>query len=84
MKRRPSSSIHNTNRIRLCLCNILRSSMEHDDTESALRLDPKDFPRSIELELPDEVIEGINAVAQKTGRSFSEVATDILSRALND
>jgi hypothetical protein len=58
--------------------------MGHNDAEDALRLDPRDYPRSIELELPDEVIEAINAVAQRTGRSFSEVATDILSRALSD
>ncbi len=58
--------------------------MDHDDAENALRLDPRDYPRPIELELPDEVVEGINAIAQKTGRSFSEVATDILGRALSD
>lgn len=58
--------------------------MGDNDGEDVLRLDPRDYPRSIELELPDEVVEGINAIARKTGRSFSEVATDILSRALSD
>jgi hypothetical protein len=44
------------------------------------RLDPRVFPKRIELELTDEVIEKMSAIAGKTGRSFSEVATDILSR----
>lgn len=58
--------------------------MERDQAEDGFRLDPKDYPRQIELELPDAVIEGIAALAQKTGRSFSEVATDILSKAVGD
>jgi predicted transcriptional regulator len=36
------------------------------------------------VELSDEVVQKINAVAQKTGRSFSEVATDILSKAVSE
>ena len=58
--------------------------MTLDETADSLRLDPKDFPKTIELELPEEVVEGINAIARRTGRSFSEVAGDILSRAISN
>jgi predicted DNA-binding protein len=56
--------------------------MSPDETTTSLRLDPEDFPKRIELELTDEAVEKIKAISQRTGRSFSEVATDILSRAL--
>lgn len=49
----------------------------------SLRLDPENFPKRIELELNEEVILKINEIAKKTGRSFSEVATDILAKALD-
>lgn len=52
--------------------------------EDLFRLDPKAYPKQVDLELPEEVIDGINAIASRTGRSFSEVATDILSKALGD
>jgi hypothetical protein len=35
------------------------------------------------VELSDEVVKKINAVAQEKGRSFSEVATDILFMAVS-
>jgi hypothetical protein len=35
------------------------------------------------VDLSDEVVQKINAVAQQTGDSFSEVATDILSKAVS-
>ena len=54
--------------------------MAPDPSKTSPRLDPSEFPRRIELELSDEVVEKINAIAQKTGRSFSEVATNILSK----
>lgn len=57
--------------------------MAPDETTTPLRLDPEEFPRRIELELSEEAIEQINAIAQKTGRSFSEVATDIISKAVD-
>jgi hypothetical protein len=52
--------------------------------EDLLRLDPKAYPKQVDLELPEEVIDGINAIASRTGKSFSEVATDILSKALGN
>jgi hypothetical protein len=57
--------------------------MAPDLSKSSPRLDPSEFPRRIEVELRDEVVEKINAIALKTGRSFSEAATDILSKAVS-
>ncbi len=70
--------------VSLCRIGIRPSTADRDDAEDATCLDPRDEPRPIELERPDEAVEGINAVAQTTGRSFSEGATDLLCRALGD
>ena len=43
-------------------------------------LTPRVFPKRKELELTDEIVEKISAIAKKTGRSFPEVVTDILSK----
>ena len=50
-----------------------------DDTDRSLRLDAKRFPVRLEVNLPEEVIERIQAVADASGRSFSEAAIHILS-----
>lgn len=52
-------------------------------SKASPRLDPSEFPRRIEVELSVEVVQKINPVAQKIGRSFSEVATDVLSKAVS-
>ena len=56
--------------------------MTSEERLTSLRLDPKDFPKRIELELSENVVIRINYLAEKSGRSFSEVAMDILSKAL--
>lgn len=58
--------------------------MSTDETTTSLQLDPKEFPKRIEVELSEEATEKIRALAQKTGRSLSEVATDILSKATTE
>jgi predicted transcriptional regulator len=57
--------------------------MTPNRAKDSLHLDPEDFPRSIDLELKEEVAKKINEIAMKTGRSFSEVAADILSKAVD-
>jgi predicted DNA-binding protein len=52
--------------------------------EDPYRLDPKQFPRRIELELSEEVLEAMQKLANETGRSVSEIATDILSRDIEE
>ena len=56
--------------------------MTTDDTATSFYLDPKDFPKRIELELRSDIAEKIKQIAEGSGRTFSEVATDILSKAL--
>jgi hypothetical protein len=38
------------------------------------RLDPKDFPRRIDLEVPEEVLGCLQRISDRTGRSISEIA----------
>jgi hypothetical protein len=54
--------------------------MVKDETDSAFRLDPKLFPVRLDLELTEEVFESLQSIASATGRSVSEVVTDILSK----
>jgi hypothetical protein len=52
--------------------------------DEAYRLDPRQFPRRIELELAEEIFEAMQKLADATGRSVSEIATDILSRDIEE
>ena len=54
--------------------------MVKDEADSAFRLDLKLFPVRLHLELTEEVIESLQSIASATGRSLSEVVTDILSK----
>jgi hypothetical protein len=38
------------------------------------RLDPKDFPARIDLEVPGEVLAYLQRISDRTGRSISEIA----------
>ena len=42
---------------------------------SRFRLDPKDFPGRIDVEVPDEVLACLQRISDRTGRSVSEIAT---------
>jgi len=41
---------------------------------SRFRLDPKDFPTRIDLEVPEEVLAYLQRISDRTGRSISEIA----------
>ena len=41
---------------------------------SRFRLDPKDFPKRIDLEVPEEVLAYLQRISDRTGRSISEIA----------
>ena len=45
---------------------------------SRFRLDPKDFPRRIDLDVPEEVLEYLQRISDRTGRSISEIAAAIV------
>ena len=51
-----------------------------DDSKniSRFRLDPKDFPGRIDLEVPEEVLEYLQRISERTGRSVSEIAAAIV------
>lgn len=48
--------------------------------QDPFRLDPAKFPKRIDLALSDKTWERLMAMSQHTGRSTSEVATEILGR----
>ena len=52
--------------------------------DKAYKLDPKQFPRRLELELSEEIFEAMQKLADATGHSISEIATDILSRDIEE
>ncbi len=56
--------------------------MNHNCTEEWFRLDPAKFPKRLDLDLSDEDIEMIESRSVQTGRSFSEVVTDLLSKSM--
>ena len=45
---------------------------------SPFRLDPKDFPRRIDLEVPEDVLEYLQRISARTARSVSEIAAAIV------
>ncbi|MCS5697697.1 hypothetical protein NZK32_01375 [Cyanobium sp. FGCU-52] len=50
--------------------------------EAAWQLNPRHFPRRIDLDLSPDVHAMLERTATATGRSISEVALELLSRAL--
>ena len=50
--------------------------------EAAWQLNPRHFPGRIDLDLSPDVLAMLERIAAATGRSISEVALDILSRAV--
>jgi len=47
------------------------------------QLDPGEFPRPLDLEVSEEVFSCLQALSTKTGRSISEIATELLSRSVD-
>lgn len=54
-----------------------------DQGDAEFHLVPGDFPKRIELEASNETLEGLHRIAEKTGRSAAEVATEIISKQLS-
>jgi hypothetical protein len=51
---------------------------------SPLRFDPSKFPQRLDLELNTETFELLEALSGRTGRSISELAAELLGKALGD
>jgi hypothetical protein len=44
------------------------------------RLDPKDFPGRIDVEVPEEVLAYLQRISDRTGRSISEIAAAMVAQ----
>ncbi len=44
------------------------------------RLDPKHFPKRIDLEVPEEVVAYLQRISDRTGRSISEIAAALIAQ----
>jgi hypothetical protein len=51
-----------------------------DSDASKFRLDPSKFPKSIDIFVSERVVDHIQVMSAKTGRSFSESASFILAQ----
>jgi hypothetical protein len=51
--------------------------------ENTASIDPKYFPKSIELDLSQESFEQLCRLSELTGLSIDEVATNLIDRALH-
>ena len=49
---------------------------------SRFRLDPKDFPTRIDLEVPEEVLAYLQSISDRTGRSISEIAASMVVQGI--
>lgn len=53
---------------------------DHARDIERFRLDPSKFPKRIDIFVPERVVDHIQAVSARTGRSFSESAAIILAQ----
>ena len=53
---------------------------DHARDIDRFRLDPSKFPKRIDIFVPERVVDHIQAVSARTGRSFSESAAIILAQ----
>lgn len=53
-------------------------------TDDPFRLDPSRFPKRLDLEVSEEVWQYLEPASARTGRSISEVASELLGDALGD
>jgi len=47
-------------------------------------LDPSRFPQRLDLDLPADVLQRLEALARRRGRSVKDMAADLLSQAIGD
>ena len=47
------------------------------NSRDPFRLDPKYFPKRIDLEVPEEVLAYLQRIRDRTGRSISEIAAGL-------
>lgn len=64
-------------------CRMLHLAVDGFRLMVKWQLDPGDFPRHLDLEVSEEVFSRLHALSAKTGRSISEIATELLSRSVD-
>ena len=50
----------------------------HNDDTDRYQLKPDKFPRRLDLEVSEEVLDKLQRISKKTGRSISEIAAAII------
>ncbi|MGA1713476.1 MAG: Arc family DNA-binding protein [bacterium] len=58
--------------------------MSDDHQKDRYRLDPDKFPKQLELDLPPEVLDRLQEVATRSGRSVNELILEVLDQYLQD
>lgn len=53
-----------------------------DRASNRYRLDPARFPRRLELELSEPLLQHLEELAMRSGRSIDDVITELLSRQM--
>lgn len=51
-------------------------------THNPWRLDPARFPQRVDLDLPDEVMDALELLSARTGRSLRDLIPDLLAQEL--
>jgi len=54
------------------------------EPDPSFRLDPASFPQPLELELPEELVERLQRLANETGFSLSELVHNLICQQLNE
>lgn len=55
-----------------------------DENDARYRLDPSKLPRKLDLEVSEEMLQHLESISARTGRSISEIVGELLGRALGD
>lgn len=53
------------------------------EQDERYRLDPSKFPKRVDLELSEELMQHLEAMAARSGRSINDLITDLLSRQVD-
>lgn len=57
-------------------------SCSGDESSNRYRLDPARFPKRLDLELSEPLLQRLEELAMRSGRSIDDVITEILSRQM--
>ena len=54
--------------------------VDHNNNSDRYQLNPDDFPRSIDLEVSEEVLAYLQRISDRSGRSINEIAAAIIAQ----